>query len=379
MLNATELHNQAMNFAEEAEFERAAGNREQAKELYAKAFELEKRAAKEFESRYDMEPTRSVLFRSAASLAMECGDVRLAEKMIAQGLAGEPPEEIANELRDLLEQVYFQRHLDVRGINLEPNELQISLTGNEIGFGIAKSDAVTKRIQDIERLLYRTAERKEERPFREHGPTPREITDNFSIYLSIPRAASYAVSFRVGQLKQKKLPGMDPSKEIIAELLDCINLIESKSEAELKLRIPDEKYRNHFLQLLKQIKPDGNRIKTVGFTASLGGREKRVLVTSDTGDSLSPEAKNRNAKQIPSDNNLSQNIEIQGLLRYADSTRQSSNKIRVIDKNGFTHKIEVPVELMDDVVRPHWDAEVKITGVHKKSTITLVSIESAVR
>ena len=150
MNDATKLHNNAMDLAEEAAIERMMGNADQAKGLDANAFESERKAAMAFESRLDMEPTRSVLFRSAASLALELGDVKSSEKMIAQGLAGNPPEEIANELRDLLEQVYFQRHLDLRGIVLKPNEFQVSFTGNDIGLGIARIDTITKKIQDVE-------------------------------------------------------------------------------------------------------------------------------------------------------------------------------------------------------------------------------------
>ncbi|HEX5271222.1 MAG TPA: hypothetical protein VFW33_12065, partial [Gemmataceae bacterium] len=56
-----------------------------------------------------LEPTRSVLHRSAASLALECGEYREAERLIATALAGSPPETIAEELRDLLHRVYFDR------------------------------------------------------------------------------------------------------------------------------------------------------------------------------------------------------------------------------------------------------------------------------
>jgi hypothetical protein len=54
-----------------------------------------------------LEPTRSVLHRSAPTLALECGALRDAERLIAVALSGDPPAEIAEELRDLLEQVYF--------------------------------------------------------------------------------------------------------------------------------------------------------------------------------------------------------------------------------------------------------------------------------
>ena len=54
---------------------------------------------------------RSVLHRSAASLALNCEEYRLAEKLLAVGLAGDPPAEIADEMRDLMEQVYSHREL----------------------------------------------------------------------------------------------------------------------------------------------------------------------------------------------------------------------------------------------------------------------------
>ncbi|MCL4203791.1 MAG: hypothetical protein KJ000_14920 [Pirellulaceae bacterium] len=54
---------------------------------------------------------RSVLHRSAASLALNCEEYRLAEKLLAVGLAGDPPPEIAEEMRDLLEQIYARREL----------------------------------------------------------------------------------------------------------------------------------------------------------------------------------------------------------------------------------------------------------------------------
>jgi hypothetical protein len=44
-------------------------------------------------------------------LALNCDEYRLAEKLLAVGLAGDPPAEIADEMRDLMEQVYAHREL----------------------------------------------------------------------------------------------------------------------------------------------------------------------------------------------------------------------------------------------------------------------------
>jgi hypothetical protein len=56
----------------------------------------------------DLEPTRSVLHRS--TLALECDELREAERLISRVLSGFPPIDIAEELRNLLiEEIYSHR------------------------------------------------------------------------------------------------------------------------------------------------------------------------------------------------------------------------------------------------------------------------------
>ncbi len=57
---------------------------------------------------YQLEPTRSILYRSAASLALRCENYQEAERLTRNGLAGNPPEEIASELRDLLQEALLR-------------------------------------------------------------------------------------------------------------------------------------------------------------------------------------------------------------------------------------------------------------------------------
>lgn len=98
-----ELHNKAMVLAEEAFLlEKVHRKREEAIAIYQKAFELEKSAALLLVADYDVEPTRSVLFKGAANLAFNGNLHREAERMIGFGLSGNPPTQIAQELRDLM-------------------------------------------------------------------------------------------------------------------------------------------------------------------------------------------------------------------------------------------------------------------------------------
>ncbi|MEN9613613.1 MAG: hypothetical protein RLZZ628_4427 [Bacteroidota bacterium] len=67
------------------------------------AFEAEKCAALFLLDRFENEPMRSVTFRSAAALALDCKKYLEAKKMVYQGLAGNAPEDIAQELMDIYE------------------------------------------------------------------------------------------------------------------------------------------------------------------------------------------------------------------------------------------------------------------------------------
>ena len=110
-LHTSELHKRAMDLASKAAIANREGDLRAFQSLSRKAYKYERCAALAFVSDFATEPTRSVLFRSAASLAFDCGEMREAERLIAIGLSGEPPEEIAGELRELFEAVLEHRDL----------------------------------------------------------------------------------------------------------------------------------------------------------------------------------------------------------------------------------------------------------------------------
>ena len=106
MKEAQKLHREAMELAERATLSRFRDDLVEAERLTRAAFEKERDAALSLVGELDLEPSRSVLLRSAASLALECRELREAERLASQALGGEPPPEIARELRDVLQRVY---------------------------------------------------------------------------------------------------------------------------------------------------------------------------------------------------------------------------------------------------------------------------------
>jgi hypothetical protein len=356
-------HREAMDLAERAEIAKLRGEGGVA-ELFQRAFELERDAAKMLESRLDAEPTRSVLYRSAASLALNCSQLRQAEQLIATALSGEPPDEIAEELRDLLEQVNFRRHLDLRGWNLEGNEVQVSIAGKAVGYGIASSDQVIDRIQNFEKLIYRTAERKLGAKYREKDQPGKNVREDYGVFVSVPRAASFAVSLQVGLTKDQTALDLG----VLDELLACLELFEAANDEQLRHRIPDEPYYRNFVGLARQLAPDGEDVRLVGFTANCNGEQKKVALTR-TRDTVSL------GPQSPSlEETGEQVVRVSGTLKYADDTKRGAGRIRLVSSDGNTYKVVVPEGMMDDIVRPLWSDEVEVLGVKRNKEIHLRDI-----
>ena len=109
MNKVQDLHRQAMDLAEQAELEKRRGDATQVQDMLRQALALEAEAARLVADDLETEPTRSVLHRSAAPLAVECQDLQMAEKLIAVALAGMPPADIAEELKDLFIQINLRK------------------------------------------------------------------------------------------------------------------------------------------------------------------------------------------------------------------------------------------------------------------------------
>lgn len=103
MSAVNDFHNKAMEFTELALLARRRGDNQAALPLFEQALEAEVKAIESMDEY--VEPTFSVLHRSAGTLALDCNQLRRAEQLATRALAHEPPPEIAAELRDLLEQV----------------------------------------------------------------------------------------------------------------------------------------------------------------------------------------------------------------------------------------------------------------------------------
>ena len=367
MSMVNDLHARAMEHAEHALMARMRGETGRAVELFREALKCEVAAIDKLDE-YN-EPTYSTLHRSAGTLALDCNDFHTAERLVARALAKGPPTDVAQELRDLLEQIYFKRHLELRGIELGEDEVQMSLAGPAVGLGFVNSNELLTRVGDSSRLIHRIVERKRKKPFRERGRLGKDIEEGYELFISTPRAASFSVTLKLGSpVGQQSFRELQDTPAILDEFMDLMELANEANVSEIRGRIAEPAYFRNFLGLARKIAPDGERIRQVGFTAIRGGSQRRVGVTrrADEIGGLT-----RDEPSLV----RSETVTVRGVLRYADATRSGSNEIKVIDESEQSHLVKVPEGMMDDIVRPMWGSVVEVTGTRENRRIMLENIQ----
>jgi len=100
-----ELHREAMELADTAYEARRLGNLNQAQQRFFIALDLERQAARKTAEIKDSEPSRSILFRSAATLALHAGKFSEGMRLVEEAFKGSPPADIAKELEAIDERL----------------------------------------------------------------------------------------------------------------------------------------------------------------------------------------------------------------------------------------------------------------------------------
>lgn len=366
----TDVHRKAMDLAAKGLVARMRGDTEEAAAHFEQALENELVALNELDRLGDkVEPTHSVLHRSAATLALDCRDFRLAEKLASKALAADPPPAIADELRNVLEQANSYRHLELKGVKLEPDEMQVSLAGTEVGWGFVGFNEFKVRVENALSLLGRIVERRAGKPYRDRGRVSADIDERYRTYISAPRAGSFAVSVKLSSpIEQLSFPETLDTPEIVDEFMHLVELVNDSQLEAIQERIPDPAYQRNFLALAKKIAPDGERISQVGFTVVRPGEQRSVAFTRPAADikPVSFTQKPEPDSAIPQP--------LVGVLLGADATRADGDRIKIVDDDRKTHELRVR-EGLGDIVRPMWDTRVAVTWSHEGDSVFLEDID----
>ncbi len=367
-----------MALADSALLESLKGHPEAALALYHDAFLSEREAAHAARAEKLGEPTMSVLFRSAATLALDAQEVREAERLVAIALSMEPPNDIAEELRDLLEKIHFSRHVELRGLRLNPAEFQFAMIGPAVGFGIVRSEEFVERVHTVETVLYRTAERQLGKPYRDAGKRSKALQEEVAVYVSVPRAASFAVTFKLGLTTQLSLFENERTfaDTVIDEVLSCFEILDRRDDDSIRKRISDPAYLNNFVGLAQKVAPDGKRITGVGFTTARADGVSRQVELRRRATDIRPPAQPPGQVDVAAKQIEARPVTITGRLRFASELEQK-NEIRLEPDDGTPIAVHVPEGLMSDIVKPLWGERVTMEGTQRGNEIWLTRINRA--
>ena len=248
----------------------------------------------------------------------------------------------------------------------------MSIAGDAVGFGLASSDEFVSRVRAAETLVLRTVERRLQYPYREGGSPKHRLRDRFGVFLSVPRAASFAFTLKLGRpTKQMDLFSDDEASAVIDEVLDLLEVVQERDRDELARRIPEQPYLVNFNALAKKIAPDGERVSMVGLTAHHPGRIRRVAFTRSR-----KELANFVLPSSPQKSSIDSSdcrVTVRGVLHYGNVIGREDT-IKLEDQNGSVYEILVPEGMMTDIVRPLWDDEVIVTGIRRRKRIELEDI-----
>lgn len=364
MTSVRELHNEAMRLTHLALIARSEGNVAEAANLSEQAYTFEIRAANQVPNTAASEPTRSILYRGAASLAFQFGDLSLAQRAIGQGLAGYPPAQIKRELFELFQQVNQHIHLQAWGIELQDDDMQMALAGNAVGAGTILYDDFIERISAVKSLISRTVQRLMGRVYQRRGRIG-EPYKAFTPALVAPRDGSFTITIKLVRPDNIQSPLIVDAQRVFDEMMTGFEYLNESNYERLRQHIEQPAYYQHFVSQSKIIAPDGDRVNLVGFTSA-----NRSVGMTNIRENIEFQP-----AVAPEDREEYKSIDVSGILDYAVSRQRDT--VGLTTDEGKTYTIFVE-EGMDDLVKSYFKEYVSVRGITKDgNNIQLLDMQGA--
>jgi tetratricopeptide (TPR) repeat protein len=345
MNTVLELHNQAMKLSQRAMVAHHNGDKARAETLAREAFEYDSQAAELIPNEKASEPTRSILYCSAASLAYDCQEWEAAKRLITKALSGYPSERIKDELKTLSKRVNFEYYLQTQGVTLGDDELHLFLLGSAVASGTIVYDEFVNRLTPLTTLIDKTALRLLDIDYHKAGQMP----SSFIPALSTPhREENFAITIKLVAAEHNQ--SMLKASLVIDEIMTGIELINGFNDEALKELIKAPGYYQNFLALTHNIAPDGDQINFVG----LSSLRKNVSLTrlgSEIELGSNPVSSCFDLERKP--------IKVKGILNDANSLKPQV--IGLTTQENGKYKIFVG-EGLDDYVRFYFGRWVVVSG-----------------
>lgn len=126
MNSVREYHDEAIRYAQLAMAALHSGEKEEHQQFVRRAMIYETKAADLTPEEKSAEPTRSILYRSAASFAYQADEYQEAERLVFKGLSGYPPPQVKDQLLEVQQMIQEAlRHQQTAENNLSTPAQQI--------------------------------------------------------------------------------------------------------------------------------------------------------------------------------------------------------------------------------------------------------------
>jgi len=262
------------------------------------------------------------------------------------------------ELRELLEEIWSEQMLQTSSEARESAAVEVALRGSAIGVGEATIEVASEQLGHVERLVYRAIEWLGKFKFRVVGPPPREVREACRIIVSQPQAGSYRFQVRLAPPLQKALPAPFPSlavdpAEVAAFVVRLMEGTVSGAPSEIGDEIADPEYRQALLKLIRNLDPDGDKVREIQFRHVGTDPEHTVLLRGGIRERI--RAALAPAGGVPADA-----VEAQvGVLRALHLDRKW---LEISQPTGGHLRCNIGGLLLDDVVGPMVNRQVTVTG-----------------
>jgi hypothetical protein len=326
-----------------------------AQSRYLEAAEHELRSASQVPT--SQVRTRGILAVSSVSLLVKGEAFERAERTAYGFLTDDDlPAFARDQIRESLEAVWEQRAMRTAGRQYSGQVVSVALRGTEIGSGRAPLGLVVDRILGVNSLLYRITEWLGEFPLRTRGAPPDPVRELCQPWVSEAQAGSYRFELHLVEPTQPELipTRLVKASDISSLLLNIVRAVSPTTVtpvASIQDLVPDAEYRQAMLKLMRNVVPDGHRVREIEFVAAREGQPETALLHAG--------ARTRIQDSLQADQRANQPDDVSGVLR---AVNLDAKWLRVVQPSGQPLRCRIAGEILDDVIGPMLNRQVVVRG-----------------
>jgi hypothetical protein len=360
--------------ASAAELAFRSGRREEAERLYRDA------AAAEAEALSALPPekqrTLGITAVSAAALWYKARQYREAESVAYRALASNAlPEFAVRQLQQLLQMAWAAAAGEAAGRRFVPGDVLVAVKGGVTVPGGAPLDLIQQKVEGVQAVLFRVVEMLLGTPLRRRGAPSADVQSAFRPWLFQAPAGSYQFAVRVEEPRQMDLFATRPNVEQVTSMFfSVLRASVSDPDVELTSLVPNQGYREAFLNLSRNLAPTGKSFERLEIRdASVPALEPVVL------EVMSRRNLNSALKKIraPREQEASEEaVEVRGVLRGLHLDQDWLEVATGEEDPQKPTRIEQAGEVLDDVVGPMVNHRVVVTAIRRKGRLIYRDIEA---